>query len=216
MIAAVINSKGGVGKTTLAVHWAIWLAKGGGSMSRVAFIDADPQESASQWLQEAVPELPVFRVHGARAIVEKIEAEGARYRHIIADGPAKLDVESIALVGVADLVLVPMGGSVLDLRGAIGAVEIIQDVRRQRGGRPRAAIVLNRIQPWTRLGKETIAAVRELGLPVCKTQIVQRTAYADASGQACPVWELGGRARRASTEIIDLFVELARKIPRGK
>lgn len=54
MIYGLTNSKGGVGKTTIAVHLAAWLVK---KKRRVIFIDADPQSSASQWIREL--ELPI-------------------------------------------------------------------------------------------------------------------------------------------------------------
>ena len=54
MIIVVANSKGGVGKSTLSVHLAAWLREQG---HRVTFADCDAQESSSQWIREALPEL---------------------------------------------------------------------------------------------------------------------------------------------------------------
>ena len=58
MILALTNSKGGVGKSTLAVHLAAWWKEQGGD---VALVDADAQGSSSVWLREAAPTIPVFR-----------------------------------------------------------------------------------------------------------------------------------------------------------
>jgi chromosome partitioning protein len=60
MILALANSKGGVGKSTLAVHLAVWLHEKG---RQVAFVDSDVQGSSSAWLQEAAPEIKPIRLH---------------------------------------------------------------------------------------------------------------------------------------------------------
>src|ERR1035441_9954760 len=59
MLFAFTNSKGGVGKSTLAVHSTIWLAEKGKS---VALVDADVQGSSSTWLKEVSAETPLFRL----------------------------------------------------------------------------------------------------------------------------------------------------------
>ena len=59
MIIVVANSKGGVGKSTIAVHLAAWLHELG---HRVTLADCDTQHSSSDWLHEAVPELKTVRL----------------------------------------------------------------------------------------------------------------------------------------------------------
>jgi chromosome partitioning protein len=56
MIIALVNEKGGCGKTTLAVHIACWLADQGND---VAFVDADRQQSARRWISKAAPAMPL-------------------------------------------------------------------------------------------------------------------------------------------------------------
>ena len=69
MIVAVTNSKGGVGKTTLAAHLAVWWQEHG---TTVALVDADTQGASSTWLAEAAPQVPVFRLQTADDILDQV------------------------------------------------------------------------------------------------------------------------------------------------
>jgi chromosome partitioning protein len=71
VIVALTNSKGGVGKSTVAVHLAVWLAEQG---KRVALVDADVQSSSSLWLHEASPQTSIFRLQTPDDILERVPA----------------------------------------------------------------------------------------------------------------------------------------------
>ena len=87
MLFAFTNSKGGVGKSTLAVHSTIWLAEKGKS---VVLVDADVQGSSSTWLKEVSAEAPLFRLATPDDVLEQVPKIGAEYEHVIIDGPAGL------------------------------------------------------------------------------------------------------------------------------
>jgi len=91
MIVALLNQKGGVGKTTLALHLAgEWARKG----LRITLIDADPQGSALDWSQQREHErLPrLFGVIGlARDTLHREAPELARSAdHVVIDGPPRV------------------------------------------------------------------------------------------------------------------------------
>ena len=204
MMLAVINAKGGVGKSTLAVHAAAWLV---GRGRAVAFIDADAQETSSQWLAEALPAVPVVRAHSIGAISEAAHQLAGRADVVIADGPAGLDEGTIALAGVADRVLIPCTPGVADLRAAARVVEMLQRVRAKRGGVPSALLVLNRVR-HTRLSADVISAAPALGLPVAAGTVGLRDALADACGQGSHVFAMGTGAAQAAEELAALFTEV--------
>ena len=70
MILAVANSKGGVGKSTLAVHLAAWLARQG---HRVILADCDTQQSSSQWIKEADASVRTLCIREPDEVYESIQ-----------------------------------------------------------------------------------------------------------------------------------------------
>src|SRR5438045_6447824 len=84
MIIVVANSKGGVGKSTLAVHLAAWLHEQGHS---VTLADCDTQHSSSDWLREAVPEVNTVRLTNPDQILDELPQIARAVDFVIADGP---------------------------------------------------------------------------------------------------------------------------------
>ena len=94
MIIVVANSKGGVGKSTVAVHLAAWLHEQG---HRVTLADCDSQQSSSEWIREALPDVAVVRLINADEVLEQLPllAHG--------NGHSSLDAEAVALADAADV-----------------------------------------------------------------------------------------------------------------
>jgi hypothetical protein len=74
MIISLVNSKGGVGKSTLAGNLAGWLARQGRS---VILADCDTQQSSSEWIREALPEIQVVRLADADAVLDELPVAGS-------------------------------------------------------------------------------------------------------------------------------------------
>ena len=204
MIVAMTNSKGGVGKSTLAVHFAVWLHEQG---RRVALVDSDVQNSSSLWLKEAEPAIPIFRLPTPDDVLDQIPKLRGEFDDLVADGPAGLSEVTRTLLFVADLTLLPCGPSVLDLRAANEAIRIVRQVQGIRGGQPRALLVPNKLQIQYRLSQEFLETAQSLDVPATSGLRLRQT-YADAPGQATVVWKMGSRGAAAATEIQQLFVEL--------
>lgn len=208
MMIAVVNQKGGVGKTTLAVHLAVWHHERG---RRVAFIDADGQASSGRWVEKAEPQITLVRETNADALIEQWRILHATHELIIADGPANLAESTRALLLVADLALVPCGGTIPELESTSETIRMLRNARAIRTPRrPDARIVLNRLRDERFiLTRDARQAANTLGFPVCDSVIRLREALADTPGQRSVAWRLGRRGRAAATEMQSLFEELS-------
>ncbi len=201
MNIAFTNSKGGVGKSTLAVHFTAWCHDHG---NRVALVDADAQGSSSVWLQEAEPKIPIFRLQSPDEILEQVPALAQRFDGLVIDGPAGLSEVTRAIMLVADLALLPCGPSALDLRAANEAIRVVKQAQAIRHGPPDVLLVPNKLQVQLRLSREFMETAKELSVPTTPG-LRLRQAYADAAGQGTLVWRLRG-AKKAAEEIKSLFI----------
>ena len=209
MIVAVANQKGGVGKSTIAVHLVTWLRESG---IDAALVDADVQSSSSVWAKEADETTPVYRFQTAEDILERVGKLSEQV--VVVDGPAGLGEATRATLLVCDLALIPCGPSILDLRAASDAVRALKTVQGIRGGVPKGVFVPNKIQRNYRLSKQLLATAYSLGLELSPS-LGLRQAFADSAGQKSVVWRMGEGASIAAAEMIDLF-ECVYKIFNGE
>lgn len=211
MIVAFLNQKGGVGKTTLAVHLAGELARNG---QRVLVVDADPQGSALDWAQmRSQRGLPrTFGVIGlARETLHQELPEAARgVDHVIVDGPPRVTALARSALIAADLVLVPVQPSPLDVWAS---AEVVALVREARVFRPklRAAFVVNRRVVRTVIGRDVNAALRQHEVSVLDSNVSQRVLFAEciATGQLARELDPTGVAAR---EIAALATEVREQL----
>ena len=205
MIIVLANSKGGVGKTTLAVHLATWLAERGRT---VILADCDAQQSSGDWLAEAAPDIRTVRLADPTAILDALPQLAQEAEFVIADGPGSNTETSRALLLRADLAVVPCKASMLEVRALAQATAVLRQSQDIRQGRPQAVIVLSMVGKHYRLTQDMKDAAAALGLPLAKTALTLRQIYADAPGQQTVVWRMGSRGREAAQEVEALFREV--------
>jgi chromosome partitioning protein len=205
MIIVVANSKGGVGKSTLAVHLAAWLNEQGHT---VTLADCDTQHSSSEWIKEAAPDVKTVRLASPDEILDRLPALGQQSDYVVADGPGSDAETSRALLLRADLALVPCKASMLEVRALAQATNVLRQSQDIRGGQPAATIILSMVGKTYRLTQDMKDAAAALELPVAKTALTLRQIYADAPGQAAVVWQLGARGNEAASEVKALFREV--------
>lgn len=190
---AVLNAKGGTGKTTLAVQLAAGLAR----RAPAALGDLDPQGSAAQWLRAGpVP------VHAGDA------AWHADAAHLVWDCPPSVEHPAAQrALREADAVLVPVLPSPLDLWASWRLVEAIRAEQARRAAL-RAWLVVNQLEPGSALSAAMHEALREFELPALNAVVRRRAIYRTAALQGVSVYELGSRAAAAVADIEAVIEEM--------
>lgn len=180
MIVALLNQKGGVGKTTLALHIAgQWASQG----RRVLLIDADPQGSALDWSQQRAAEglSRLFSVIGLARDTLHIEApELARgMDHVVIDGPPRVATLLRSALFACDLALIPVQPSPLD---GWASAEMLKLIDQSRIFKPeiRARFLLNRYPARTLIARATAEGLAEHDPPLLAHHVGQRVVFADA------------------------------------
>lgn len=216
-IIALVNEKGGAGKTTTAMNLAGSLAN---RQFRTLLVDADPQGTAMTWCIAAPPEDPFpATVISLSAAGERLSGLVREHRNnwdvIIIDGPPSKDSPlTRAAIAVADLVLVPSQLSPPDLWAtARTAVVIREEQDRSADGGPPAYLLPTCVQS-TNIAGDVTDAIAKLGLPVMTSRLGYRTAYKEAVAMGTTVHRLNFKAAEEldvlTTEVIDLLSLLNR------
>jgi chromosome partitioning protein len=207
MIVALLNQKGGVGKTTLALHLAgCWAGKG----SRVLVVDADPQGSALDWSEQRSREgLPaLFNTVGlAGDMLHRELPEIARdYTHVIIDGPPRVAGIARSALIAADLVLIPATPSPFDGWASAEMIRLLGEARVYRPELP-ARLLLNRCAARTVIARETAEALADHDPPALRARIGQRIAFADTARSGRLVHEVPAGAV-AAQEVAAVAAEI--------
>jgi len=202
MIFATANSKGGVGKTTVAVHLAGWFHLHG---MKVALVDCDPQQQAAGWIREAIPEIHIECHTDPTEIIDRLPKMLRSYQVVVADGSAKLDEVSRALLLVADAVFVPCKAGGLEARALALATNVIRQVKEIREGPPQAVTLLTQVNERYVLTGDMADAADGLGFPVLDQKLSLSQVYAQAPTDGKLLWQMGSRAKKYALEMDDVF-----------
>jgi len=203
-VLTIAQQKGGSGKTTLAVNLAVQFRL---MDQRVALIDTDPQGSLGRWFMArrdaGVTDMD-FTTASAWGVGYEVEKLKKTNDIVIIDTPPKIDSDLRPALREADLILVPVSSSMLDLWATDGVLDMAARVGKS------AIIVLNRCSSGTRLAQEIAAAAAALHPDIATSTLGQRTAFAATLGHGQGVGETGKSAAQA--EIRALAQELIARL----
>lgn len=204
-VITIAQQKGGSGKTTLAVNLAIGFAREGRS---VALVDTDPQGSAGRWFmmrleERGEPDIE-FATASAWGITYECRKLADAHDIVIIDTPPKADSDLRPALRAADLVLVPVATSHVDL----WAVDAVLDLA-ERADKP-VMMVMTRARSGTRLSADVAGAAAGMAAEVARAPMNNRVVYAETLGQ--------GRAAQeapkgpAHDEVAALVEEIAQRL----
>lgn len=177
MIVTVTGLKGGVGKTTTAVHLATFLAR----TASTVLVDGDLNRSSTRWARRG--ELP-FEVVDERRLAKTVR----EHEHVVIDTQARPEPEDLEeLAAGCDLLVVPTTPGTMALEAVMLTVQQLREV----GGEGRYRILLTIVPPRpSRDGEEARLMLDEAGLPLFEGQIRRLAAFEKATLQGVPVYEV--------------------------
>ena len=171
-VVAILSLKGGVGKTTTAMHLAAVAAQNGST----CLVDADPEQSALRWAGHA--DLPFEVVAGdPQKLARQIKA--LEHRTIIINTPPNSRELLLRAGGLAHKVVVPVAPTGLEVDRLRPTLELLADLQAQRE-ELNVAILLTRFRSRRKLAQEAIEALE--GLPVLSARVRELEAYKSAFG----------------------------------
>lgn len=202
-IIALLNEKGGTGKSTVATNLATALHRRG---QRVVLVDGDPQGTARDW-RAASPEdanLPPVVALDRPQMLSAIPTLAADV--VIVDTPAKAEGMAAAVVRMAHVALLVIQPSGADVWASAATVKLVRS-KLDVGGQISAAFLVNRASTTTKLSKLIRGGEwNEYELDQLDTTLGNRVAYAQALTDGVSVYDLADGS--AKSEIDSVIAEL--------
>ncbi len=203
-VIAVLNQKGGSGKTTIATHLARALQLQGSS---VLLVDSDKQGSARDW--SAVDESnPVTVIGLDRPTLDRDLKNISDKDFVVIDGSPQATDLAVSAIKAADFVLIPVQPSPYDIWATSDLVDLVKQRIEMTDNKLKSAFVVSRAIKNTRIGGEVSEVLTEYGLPVLDAKIVQRIAYPNSAAIGKTVFETESKSSDAVAEMNALATEV--------
>ena len=203
-VIAVLNQKGGSGKTTIATQLARGLQLQGHS---VLLVDSDQQGSARDW--RAVDEdnpVPVIALD--RPTLDKDLKNVTDQEYVVIDGSPQATNLAISAIKAADFVLIPVQPSPYDVWATSDLVDLVKQRIEMTDGELKAAFVVSRAIQNTNIGKEVVSVLLDYDLPVLETKVMQRVSYPNSASLGKTVFDTESSNSNAVQEMTALVNEV--------
>lgn len=202
-VIAVLNQKGGSGKTTIATHLARAFQLDGYD---VLLVDSDPQGSARDWAA-VNPDQPVAVVGLDRPTIDRDLRKVTSKDIVVIDGAPQAADLAVSAIKAADLVLIPVQPSPYDIWAASDLVDIVKQRMELSDDKLKAAFIVSRAIKGTRIGSDVVQALEGYNLPVLASVITQRVAFPETATKGVTVLD-DDNAEMAKKEIMTLLHEV--------
>lgn len=202
---ALVASKGGTGKTTLAAHLAVEAEREGLS---VALVDMDPQASLTDWFNARQAETPRLSPATTDTLAERLGVlSEAQVDLAVVDTPPGQRAALEAAVRATGLSLIPCQPSPVDIRAVAATVALVEAAHKP------FAFVINRAIPRTTIAQETTLLLAQHGR-IAPEPLRQRVDYAAAmtDGRTAPELAPTGQAARECAALWAYIATIIEKV----
>jgi chromosome partitioning protein len=194
MVISLVNQKGGVGKTTVAINLASGLALRDFS---VLLVDSDPQGSVTKWHSVQHPEYLNVACINQGFDSTDFRKSSSNHDYVVIDVPPAMRAIIVNVLDASDLVLIPVGPSALDLWSSKQMISLLEISHRKNRSMDAMVLICRKI-PGTRVGREAREAVNILGLDIVPVEISQRIAYVEAMASGLSVLHYAPTSKAAA------------------
>lgn len=203
-VIAIIQVKGGAGRSTIATNLAGMLSAG---KKRVALIDCDmPQGTSASWaairLADKPASLTIATANNHKEMVEVVKRLDAEHDYLVLDGPPRIAEMTRAALILSHLSLIPLGASAAELWATSDLLSTIHEAREIKP-EVDARILWTRFRGSTKSAQElSHAAQGELGLKELRAKLGYRVAFSEALARGLTVAEWPERTARLEMQVL--------------
>jgi len=203
-VIALVGNKGGAGKTTLSVNFAVGL----NLQAEVALIDADPQGSSLQWSKMSDKQSNVSVYEVQQDLAGQIRDLQNSYQHIVIDCPPYVQSEQTEVVlRLADVAVIPVQPSPIDLWATVHIEKAAEEAQKSN---PNLEVLLaiNQLELRTTFSRVMREALSEIKFSVAKSAIRRRAVYRNSVLEGKSVFDMGRAGADAAEELEELIKEV--------
>jgi chromosome partitioning protein len=199
-IISLINSKGGVGKTTLCINLAremllhLCAKEEKPKDAKVLLVDADPQGSIRDWHEAGGHVILDMIAMDRMQAIASLRTTNLSYDYVFIDTPGKVGEIMASAIAISDLILVPVQPSPYDIWATADTIELVKNRQAlAANGTPKAQFVLNRCIPNTNISADAKEYLHKSIFPHLHTSICNRVIFAESANRGCTVFESGNQ-----------------------